>query len=89
MAIADMIPTLDDAALANLRDNATRLGVSGAAQQQKQAAILLPLIEAELASRKAAKPKPTRAAKKKAPVVKDEDEGEPDGEAPELSGDLR
>jgi hypothetical protein len=88
MAIADRIPTLDDAALANLRDNAARLGASGAGQQQKQAMTLLPLIEAELASRKAAKPKPTRAAKKKAPVQKDEDENEAEDEASELSGDL-
>jgi hypothetical protein len=73
MAIADMIPTLDDTALANLRDNAARLGVSGAAQQQKQAAILLPLIEAELASRKAAKPKPVRGVAKKKVVVVDSD----------------
>jgi len=73
MAIADMIPTLDDAALANLRDNAARLGVSGAAQQQKQAAILLPLIEAELANRKAAKPKPVRGTAKKKVVVVDSD----------------
>lgn len=66
MGMAEMIPTLDDVALANLHSNATRLGTSGAAQQQKQAAILLPLIEAELATRKAAKVKPVRGTKKKA-----------------------
>lgn len=65
MGMAEMIPTLDDVALANLHSNATRLGTNGAAQQQKQAAILLPLIEAELAARKAAKVKPARGAKKK------------------------
>lgn len=66
MGIAEMIPTLDDAALANLHENAARLGASGEGPRQKQAAELLPLIEAELASRKAAKPKPARAVKKKA-----------------------
>ena len=48
MAIADMLPTMDDSALATLRSNAARLegGVEGA--QQKQAALLIPLIDAEL-----------------------------------------
>jgi hypothetical protein len=74
MGIAEMIPTLDDVALGNLRDNAARLEANGAGAQQKQAASLLPLIEAELASRKAAKPKPARGGKKKAaPVVEEAD----------------
>lgn len=62
MAVADMIPSLDDKALANLRENAARLETTGTDKQQKQAAQLLPLIDAELASRKAAKPKRTRAS---------------------------
>ena len=69
MALADMIPTLDDKALANLRDNAMRLESAGGRQQQ-QAIEALPLIQAELAARlarkppkKTAKPRVTKAAK--------------------------
>lgn len=77
MGIAEMIPTLDDVALGNLRDNAARLEANGAGAQQKQAATLLPLIEAELASRKAAKPKPARGGKKKAAAkVEEADDSE-------------
>ena len=73
MSISDMLPTMDDAALASLRANASRLeaGVEGA--RQKQAAVLLPLIDAELADRDSKKPpKPARVsrAKPKAKVVK-------------------
>lgn len=84
MAIAEKIPTLDDVSLANLRDNAARLNAGGATAQQKQAALLLPLIDAELASRKAAKP----SRGKKKIVVKKEEEEETDTESPmpELSG---
>ena len=56
MSIADMIPTLDDAALASLRSNATRLEAGGKGPKQKEAALLLPLIDAELAQRQANKP---------------------------------
>ena len=56
-----MIPTLDDKALANLRDNARRLEAGDGRQQQK-AAEALPLIEAELANRLALKP-PKKTAK--------------------------
>lgn len=65
MAVADMIPGLDDKALANLRDNAARLSATGSDLQKKQAATLTPLIEAELASRQAAKAKPARGGKRK------------------------
>ncbi len=68
MAIEDMIPGMDDAGLANLRDNARRLKASNDGRQQEQAALLLPLIEAELAARLAAKP-PKKTAKKKIAVV--------------------
>ena len=62
MTIADMIPTLDDAALANLRRNATRLEAGDDAAKRAQAADLMPLIDAELADREARKPpKPARA----------------------------
>ena len=74
MAIADMLPTMDDGALATLRSNAARLEGGAAGAQQKQAALLLPLIDAELAERDARKPpKPVRAKPKprvKATVAK-------------------
>ncbi|WP_310540747.1 hypothetical protein [Phenylobacterium sp.] len=49
--MADLIPTLDDEGLANLRANARRLENSEVARQAEQAAALLPLIDAELAER--------------------------------------
>ncbi|WP_020176034.1 hypothetical protein [Methyloferula stellata] len=63
MSITDMIPTLDDAALANLRSNASRLEATGVGPRQKEAALLLPLIDAELATRKANGVKTIRAAR--------------------------
>ena len=67
MAIADMLPTMDDAALANLRINASRLQADADGARQEQAALLLPLIDAELAERDARKPpKPARAVRAKA-----------------------
>lgn len=65
MALADMIPTLDDKALANLRANAQRLEAAGGRQQQ-QAMEALPLIDAELAARLARKPA-KKAPKARAP----------------------
>jgi len=73
MSITEMIPTLDDAALVSLRVNASRLESTGAGPRQKEAALLLPLIDAELATRKAngAKaPRAPRAAPKKAAAPK-------------------
>ena len=65
MAIVDMLPTMDDSSLASLRVNAARLHDGVASAQQKQAAILLPLIDAEMAEREARKPpKPVRAKPK-------------------------
>jgi hypothetical protein len=64
MAIADMIPTLNDASLANLRTNASKLEATGNGPRQREAALLLPLIDAELATRLANKPKAVRAAAK-------------------------
>ena len=50
-----MLPGFDDAALLNLRSNTVRLaGETGA--RNEEAAMLLPLIEAEVASREVAKP---------------------------------
>ena len=66
MTIAARIPTLDDAALSRLRLNCLRLeAIPG--RQQREAAELVPLIEAEVAVREARKPpkksaKPTKAA---------------------------
>ena len=66
MAIADMLPTMDDAALASLRINASRLQADADGARQEQAAMLLPLIDAELAERDARKPpKPPRAVRAK------------------------
>ena len=71
MAIADMLPTMDDKALDSLKANALRLQDEPEGARQKQAEMLLPLIEAELAEREARKPpKPVRVVRKKAPVVK-------------------
>lgn len=70
MAIADMIPTLDDKALATLRANATRAETGDNGPRREQAAILMPLIDAELAAREALKPpKKTPVRKKAAPKV--------------------
>jgi hypothetical protein len=63
MSITDMIPTLDDVALANLRSNASRLEATGVGPRQKEAALLLPLIDAELATRKANGVKTIRAVR--------------------------
>jgi hypothetical protein len=72
MAMAEMIPSLDDKELANLHANALRLAESGQPKQQAQAAELLPLIDAELAQRKAKLPPPkarkTPAKKAAAPT---------------------
>ena len=66
MPLADMLPTLDDAALLNLRTNAVRLAADAGARHEA-AATLLPLIEAELAGREARKPpKPPRRVVRKA-----------------------
>ncbi|WP_174301651.1 hypothetical protein [Caulobacter sp. S45] len=69
MAVADMLPTMDDKALESLKANALRLQDEPEGARQKQAEMLLPLIEAELAEREARKPpKPVRVVRKKAPA---------------------
>ena len=55
MSLIDKIPLLDDAALKNLLDNARRLGASGSAKQQADAAELLPALEAAVAARRTVK----------------------------------
>lgn len=67
MSIDERIPAMTDRELATLRDNAQRLQASGVAKQKLDAERLLPLIDTELAERKARAPaKPAR----KAPVRK-------------------
>lgn len=68
MAIADRLPTLDDAALASLRANAARLQAGGGAKRE-EAALLLPLIEAEIAERESRKPpRPAPAPRPRRPT---------------------
>ena len=64
MAMNEIIPKLDDKELGNLHANALRLEGAGAPAQQKAAADMLPLIQAELAAREAAKPKPVPKVRK-------------------------
>ena len=70
MSVADKIPTLDDAALANLRSNAARLETQGDKARQQEAVSLLPLIDAEIATRKANKPPKATVATKRKPAAK-------------------
>ena len=67
MALADMLPTMDDAALASLMSNAKRLQSGAEGPRRDQAAELVPLIEAEQADRQAKKPAPVRRRKAAAP----------------------
>ncbi len=55
MSLIDRLPEMADAALGNLHANAVRLGESGTAAQRASAAKLLPALEAEMETRKAAK----------------------------------
>ncbi|MGA0603294.1 hypothetical protein ACO2Q3_21480 [Caulobacter sp. KR2-114] len=68
MALADNLHAYDNAALGTLRDNAERLAAGPDGQRQRDAATLLPLIEAELAARVEAKPAPVKVARRKAPA---------------------
>jgi hypothetical protein len=61
MPIADKIPGFADSELKTLHENARRLEQEGSPAQRRTAAELLPVIDAELATRKAAK----AAARKK------------------------
>jgi hypothetical protein len=55
MSLIDKIPSMNDVALGNLLANARHLATAGAAKQQADAAELLPVLEAAMAERKAAK----------------------------------
>jgi hypothetical protein len=67
MVIDERIAGYSDKELATLRENARRLAESGSAKQKTEAERLMPLVDAELAERKARAP--VRAARK-APVRK-------------------
>jgi len=64
MTLAERIPDLDDDALKTLRANAHRLQAEGG-RRQEEAAMLLPLIDAELAERQARNPPAPTAARRK------------------------
>lgn len=72
MAIEERIPSMTDQELSRLHGNATRLRDAGAIAQRNEAERLLPLIDAELAERKARAPvrAPRKAVAKKAPARK-------------------
>jgi hypothetical protein len=55
MDLVAKLPSMEAAALTVLRDNAARLAASGTSAQKTAATALLPAIEAELATRRAAK----------------------------------
>lgn len=67
MTLAERLPELDDKALTNLRDNARRIAGDASSRKAAEAAELLPLIDAEIADRKAKAPPPAPRARK-APV---------------------
>jgi hypothetical protein len=74
MTIGDRLPALDDAALKTLYKNAQRLeGLPG--KQQAEAASLVPLIEAEMAQRKADKPPKKPRARAAAPAEAPDEAG--------------
>ena len=80
--LSDRVPTMTDPELASLLANATRLSLSGSAQQRGSAALLLPVVEAEIARRKALKSANSRkspAAKKRKVVAESASEPEPRG----------
>jgi hypothetical protein len=68
MSAADQIPAMTDADLARFHANTARIHAVGSGPMFEQAERLLPLLEAELAARAAAKP-PTKAAQAKAAKV--------------------
>lgn len=51
MNIVDRIPTFDDASLATLRANASRMAEGGNGPRKTEAELILPLIDAEVAKR--------------------------------------
>jgi len=66
LSVIDLIPVLGDKELATLRSNATRLAETGDLARRTRAAEMIPLIDAELADRKAKAPPPAAKAKRAA-----------------------
>jgi hypothetical protein len=64
MSIDERLPGYSDKELASLADNVRRLALSGSTPQRVEAERLIPLVDAELATRKA------RAPVRKTPVRK-------------------
>jgi hypothetical protein len=71
MAIAEKIPSLDDASLVTLRGNAARLSEGAISARQKEAKQLLLVIDAELVERKMKARKPVKAKPGAAPKAGD------------------
>ncbi len=76
MSIDERLPGYSDKELASLADNVRRLATTGSTPQRVEAERLIPLVDAELATRKARAPvrkTPVRkvAAKKKAPAAQE------------------
>ena len=90
MSMAARLPTMPDADLASLRANALRLFETGSAKQKTQAEELIPLVEAEVQARIAAKPPKKSAAKprvskaKAKPVVVEDEADEAEEEVAEI-----
>ena len=74
LAIADLIPSLTDVELVNLKNNARRLSESGTPAQMSAAVEITPLIEAEMAERIARKPPKAKPVRRKKAVVEAETE---------------
>ena len=86
--LRDRVPQMTDDALTQLQTNALRLKESGTALQKGAVVDLLPVVEAELARRRAEKianapPKASRAKKKTPPKPDPEPEAESESEAEE------
>jgi hypothetical protein len=64
MDIAERLPSLTDQQLAIMRANAERLAEGGTHKQQAESARLLPLIDAEIADRKARAPAAVKAVRR-------------------------
>ena len=64
MAVADLIPQMNDAELDTLLGNARRITLGDDPSKRDKAAELLPIIEVEIATRAAAKPAPAPKVRK-------------------------
>jgi hypothetical protein len=70
MDLAEKVPQMTDEALQNLASNARRLAQGGTSVQQTAAQALLPVVDAELASRRVVKLTKMRADAATARTVK-------------------